>query len=215
MKSLWSDDAAEAMVARYGEANVGRDLALRVYTSRLLGRRSARSCCMAAATPRSRPVRRTSSATRSRCCASRAAAGTWRTIEPAGLPAVRLAPLRTLRARDALSDEDMVRMQRANLLDPARAQPVGRDAAARLPAAQIRRPHPRDRGAEPRRPARRRPSAAPRSTARRMGIVPYIMPGFALAKTAAEMFEADPAVEGLMLLKHGIFTFGDDGARSL
>jgi NAD(P)-dependent dehydrogenase (short-subunit alcohol dehydrogenase family) len=35
------------------------------------------------------------------------------------------------------------------------------------------------------------------------------MPGFLLAKKAAEIFEADPAVEGLVLLKHGIFTFGD------
>ena len=45
------------------------------------------------------------------------------TIEPAGLPAVRLAPLRQLRSRDALSDEDMVRIQRANLLDPTAPNP--------------------------------------------------------------------------------------------
>ena len=44
---------------------------------------------------------------------------------------------------------------------------------------------------------------------RRMGFVPYIMPGFRLAKKAAEVFEEDPAVEGLVLLKHGVFTFGD------
>ena len=44
---------------------------------------------------------------------------------------------------------------------------------------------------------------------RRIGIVPYIMPGFLLAKKAAEVFEADPAVEGLVLLKHGVFSFGD------
>ena len=37
MRSLWSDGDAEAMVARYGAAGVERDLALRVYTSRLLG----------------------------------------------------------------------------------------------------------------------------------------------------------------------------------
>jgi NAD(P)-dependent dehydrogenase (short-subunit alcohol dehydrogenase family) len=43
---------------------------------------------------------------------------------------------------------------------------------------------------------------------RRMGIVPYIMPGFLLAKKAVEVFEADPSVEGLILEKHGIFTFG-------
>jgi NAD(P)-dependent dehydrogenase (short-subunit alcohol dehydrogenase family) len=35
------------------------------------------------------------------------------------------------------------------------------------------------------------------------------MPGFLLARKAAEIYEQDPAVEGLVLLKHGIFTFGD------
>ena len=37
MQSLWSEADAERMVARYAEQGVGRDLALRVYTSRLLG----------------------------------------------------------------------------------------------------------------------------------------------------------------------------------
>ncbi|MFO7477713.1 MAG: bifunctional aldolase/short-chain dehydrogenase [Methyloceanibacter sp.] len=43
----------------------------------------------------------------------------------------------------------------------------------------------------------------------RMGIVPYIAPGFGLAKAAAEVFEQKPDVEGLILHKHGIFTFGE------
>src|SRR6185312_9878211 len=43
----------------------------------------------------------------------------------------------------------------------------------------------------------------------RMGIVPYIMPGFALARKSAEVFEANPKAEGLILHKHGIFTFGE------
>ena len=43
----------------------------------------------------------------------------------------------------------------------------------------------------------------------RVGIVPYIMPGFLLARKAAEIYEAGPAVEGLVLLKHGVFSFGD------
>src|ERR1051326_3294322 len=43
----------------------------------------------------------------------------------------------------------------------------------------------------------------------RVGIVPYIMPGFLLAKKAAEIYEAGPGVEGLVLLKHGLFSFGE------
>jgi rhamnose utilization protein RhaD (predicted bifunctional aldolase and dehydrogenase) len=39
-------------------------------------------------------------------------------IEPAGLPAVKMKPL-SRRALDRLSDEDMVTLQRANLIDPA------------------------------------------------------------------------------------------------
>src|SRR5712664_3113982 len=38
MQSQWSDDAADALVRRYAAQGVNRDLALRVYTSRLLGR---------------------------------------------------------------------------------------------------------------------------------------------------------------------------------
>jgi NAD(P)-dependent dehydrogenase (short-subunit alcohol dehydrogenase family) len=40
------------------------------------------------------------------------------------------------------------------------------------------------------------------------------MPGFGLAKAAAEVFDADPAVEGLVLVKHGIFSFGADARQA-
>ena len=43
----------------------------------------------------------------------------------------------------------------------------------------------------------------------RVALVPYVMPGFALARTAAGIHDANIGVEGLILLKHGIFTFGD------
>ena len=36
MQSLWSDADAKRMVERYAQQGVGCDLALRVYTSRLL-----------------------------------------------------------------------------------------------------------------------------------------------------------------------------------
>jgi rhamnose utilization protein RhaD (predicted bifunctional aldolase and dehydrogenase) len=37
MKNLWSDKDAQAAVEKYGAKGVNRDLALRVYTTRLLG----------------------------------------------------------------------------------------------------------------------------------------------------------------------------------
>ncbi len=48
----------------------------------------------------------------------------------------------------------------------------------------------------------------------RLGFVPYLMPGFGLAKKAAEVFDEDQTVEGLILDKHGIFTFGDDAREA-
>ena len=113
----------------------------------------------------------------STCSASRAPAGTWASIEPAGLPAVRLAPLLKLRAREKLSDEEMVRLQRANLIDPDGAESFRRGAAARFHSAQIRRPHPFDRGARAHRPARWR-SLVPRSLRQAGGLCALHHAGF-------------------------------------
>jgi NAD(P)-dependent dehydrogenase (short-subunit alcohol dehydrogenase family) len=44
--------------------------------------------------------------------------------------------------------------------------------------------------------------------------VPYVMPGFGLARAAAEVFDKDPSVEGLILVKHGIFSFGTDARQA-
>ena len=43
----------------------------------------------------------------------------------------------------------------------------------------------------------------------RLGFVPYLMPGFGLAKKAIEVFERAKPSDGLILSKHGIVTFGE------
>jgi NAD(P)-dependent dehydrogenase (short-subunit alcohol dehydrogenase family)/ribulose-5-phosphate 4-epimerase/fuculose-1-phosphate aldolase len=52
----------------------------------------------------------------------------------------------------------------------------------------------------------------------RVIVVPYIMPGFVLAKKVAELIRGRDlraeGVQGLVLLKHGLFTFDDDAQRS-
>ena len=40
------------------------------------------------------------------------------------------------------------------------------------------------------------------------GSVPYIKPGFGLARSAASVYEANPEIKGLVLQKHGLVTFG-------
>ena len=144
MKSLWSDADAEAMVAHYGAAGVSRRFGAARLHLAAARRRAAlvlhgggnTSVKTVLRRPRRRPVE---------VLCVKGSGWDMGNIEPPGLPAVRLAPIRRLRDRDALSDEDMVRVPARQPDRPGVAEPVGRDLAARLLAAQIHRPHPRRR----------------------------------------------------------------------
>jgi rhamnose utilization protein RhaD (predicted bifunctional aldolase and dehydrogenase)/NAD(P)-dependent dehydrogenase (short-subunit alcohol dehydrogenase family) len=207
MDSRWSDADAEKIVDLYGARGIGRDLALRVYTSRLLGRDPRLVLHGGGNTS----VKTTDTDMLGDTVAVLCVKGSgWdmAEIEPAGLPAVRLEPLRRLRGRERLSDEEMVNFQRINLLDANAPNPsVETLLHAFLPAKFVDHTHSTSVLSLVDQPDG---GAICRDVyGRRMGFVPYIAPGFALAKKAAEIYEADPAVEGLILVKHGIFTFGE------
>jgi rhamnose utilization protein RhaD (predicted bifunctional aldolase and dehydrogenase)/NAD(P)-dependent dehydrogenase (short-subunit alcohol dehydrogenase family) len=212
MHSLWSDGDAEAMVRRFGDSigpgSAGSDVALRVYTSRLLGG-DPRLVLHGGGNTSVKTVLPDLLGDPVEVLCVKGSGWDMALIEPPGLPAVRLAPLGRLRDRTSLSDEDMVRVQRANLLDPGAPNPsVETLLHAFLPHRFIDHTH-----AAAVLSLADQPDAAERCAdlyGARVGIVPYIMPGFLLAKKAAEVFEADPTVEGLILLKHGAFSFGDD-----
>jgi rhamnose utilization protein RhaD (predicted bifunctional aldolase and dehydrogenase)/NAD(P)-dependent dehydrogenase (short-subunit alcohol dehydrogenase family) len=211
MRSLWSDGDAEAMVARYG-ASAGRDLALRVYTSRLLGG-DPRLVLHGGGNTSVKTVLPDLLGDPVAVLCVKGSGWDLAQIEPPGLPAVRLAPIQKLRTRDALSDEDMVKIQRANLIDPGAPNPsVETLLHAFLPHKFVDHTH-----ASAVLSLADQPDAAERLAdlyGKRVGIVPYIMPGFLLAKAAAEVFETDSAVEGLVLVKHGVFSFGDDARQA-
>jgi rhamnose utilization protein RhaD (predicted bifunctional aldolase and dehydrogenase)/NAD(P)-dependent dehydrogenase (short-subunit alcohol dehydrogenase family) len=206
MKSLWSKADAKAIVEHYGAAGIGPDLALRVYTSRLLGG-DPRLVLHGGGNTSVKTILPDLLGEPGEVLCVKGSGWDLGNIEPAGLPAVRLAPLRKLRERDALSDEDMVKIQRANLLDPGAPNPsVETLLHAFLPHKFIDHTH-----AVAVLSLADQPDAIERCAdlyGPKIGIVPYIMPGFLLAKRAAEIFEAQPEVEGLVLLKHGIFSFG-------
>ncbi len=206
MQSKWSDDDAETIVRHYAERGVNRDLALRVYTSRLLGG-DKRLVLHGGGNTSVKTLATDLVGDAVEVLCVKGSGWDMGAIEPAGLPAVRLAPLRRLRARESLSDEDMVNFQRTNLIDAGAPNPsVETLLHAFLPRKYIDHTH-----STAVLSLADQPDCAETCRAvygRRMGLVPYIMPGFALAKKAAEIYEDDPSVEGLILLKHGIFTFG-------
>ncbi len=208
MKNLWNDKDAEALVAAYAEKGVERELALRVYTTRLLGGEP-------------RLVLHGGGNTSVKLEATDLVGDRWPVlcvkgsgwdmgvIEPQGLPAVKLAPLLKARALQSLSDEDMVALQRANLIDPGSPNPsVETLLHAFLPHKFVDHTHSTavlaivDQGDDSEALIRK-------VFGSKMGYVPYIKPGFDLAKAAAEIYDQDPSVEGLILDKHGIFTFAE------
>ena len=206
MKNLWSDVDAQQAIASHAAKGIGEDLALRVYTTRLLGGEPKLVLHGGGNTSVKTRMADVTGQPLDVLCV-KGSGWDMGTIEVPGLPAVRLAPLRELQGLQALSDEDMVNVQRANLLDSKAPNPsVETLLHAFLPHKFIDHTHSnavlaltdQPDGAE----------LAADLYGRRAALVPYVMPGFALAKKTAEVAKANPDVEGLILLKHGIFTMG-------
>ncbi len=212
MKSKWSDREARSYVRRYGKLGVNADIALRTYTSRLLGRDPA-LVLHGGGNTSVKTVINDQMGRRIDVLCVKGSGWDMAEIEPAGLPAVRLGAIRDLRSLAELSDEDMVNAQRCALMDSAAPNPsVETLLHAFLPHKFIDHTHSTAILSISDQPDGEKICRA--LFGRRMGIVPYIMPGFKLAKKATEVFEVDPSVEGLVLHKHGIFTFADTARES-
>ncbi|MGO9050129.1 MAG: bifunctional aldolase/short-chain dehydrogenase [Xanthobacteraceae bacterium] len=212
MKSKWVEAEAEDLVARGAKKGIARDLALRVYTTRLLG-----------GDPRLVLHGGGNTSLKARAgdllgedidiLRIKASGADMATIEPEGLPAVRLAPLRNLRALEAVADEKLIAIERANLIDPAAPNPsVEVTLHAFLPHKFIDHTHASavlsvidQRDGE---------EKCAEVFGGRLGFVPYLMPGFRLAKKAIEVFERTKPSDGLILSKHGIVTFGESAREA-
>ena len=207
MKSQWNDDTAKSTVEAYGADGASEDVALRVYTTRLLGRDPM--LVLHGGGNTSVKTRSTDDlGNEHEVIAVKGSGADMADIEPWGLPAVKIEPLRELRSLDALSDEAMVNVQRLNLLDASAPNPsVETLLHAFLPHKFVDHTHAAAVLSLVDQPDGE--ALAREVYDGRMGIVPYIAPGFGLAKAAAEVFDENPDVEGLILHKHGIFTFGE------
>ncbi len=207
MKSGWVDGDAEAIVAHGAKSAIDRDLALRVYTARLLGREPKLVLHGGGNTSVKTRMRdlfgEEVAVLRVKSSGSDMAA-----IAPGDMVAVRLLPMRKLRALDAIADEELVGLERANLLDPAAPNPsVEMMLHAFLPHKFVDHTH-----ATAVLSVIDQPDGEKKCTeifGGRLAFVPYLMPGFGLAKKAIEVFERAKPSHGLILSKHGIVTFGE------
>jgi rhamnose utilization protein RhaD (predicted bifunctional aldolase and dehydrogenase)/NAD(P)-dependent dehydrogenase (short-subunit alcohol dehydrogenase family) len=212
VKSGWADRDAEKFVADGAAAGVDRDLALRIYTTRLIGRDPKLVLHGGGNTSlKSRvPDRFGEDA---EVLYVKSSGSDMAEIGTDGFVAVRLDPMRKLRAIESIGDEDLVAVERANLIDPRAPNPsVEMMLHAFLPHKFVDHTH-----------ATAVLSLIDQSDGekkcadvfgRRLGFVPYVMPGFGLAKKAIEVFERDRPSDGLILGKHGIVTFGDSAREA-
>lgn len=207
MRSSWVERDAKDAVDRYGRSGIAADLALRVYTTQLLGR-DRKLVLHGGGNTSLKTIARDLTGDDIAVLHVKGSGWDMGAIEPAGLPAVRLAPLQALRSHAAMSDDDFARVQRAYLIDPmAPAPSVEMLLHAFVPAKYVDHTH-----ATAVLSLIDQPNAeaiCQDAFGGRLGFVPYHRPGFGLARLAANAFDKNPKIEGLILDKHGIFTFGE------
>ncbi|MDB6133520.1 MAG: short-chain dehydrogenase [Verrucomicrobiales bacterium] len=206
MQSLWSDEEARAC---------GDDaLALRVYTSRLLGRDPELVLHGGGNTS----VKATVSdffGDPVEVLYIKGSGGDLAKIGPEGFAAVKLSVLLRIADLPTLTDAEMVREQRAAMLDPASPNPsIEAVVHAVLPQRFVDHTHANAVVALTNQPDGL--ELVKKTWGDRVIIVPWIMPGFLLAKAVRELTKGAnwSKVEGLILMQHGIFTFGDTAAES-
>lgn len=212
IENRWNDADARAFQDKAGLDPAARDLALRIYSSRIIG--SDPDLVMHGGGNTSMKAQAVDVyGDLVEVIHIKGSGWDLEVIEPAGLPAVRMAPLARLRGLASLSDEAMVDVQRANLMDSAAPNPsVETLLHAWLPHRYVDHTHATAFLTLANLPE---VAAATREIfGDRLTLVPYIMPGFALAKAAAEAYASNPEAEGLLLVNHGHFTWGPDAKPS-
>ena len=206
MNSLWNDKEAES---------AGDDLlALRVYTSRLLGKDpdlvlhgGGNTSVKGTATDvfgDTEPV-----------LYVKGSGWDLATIEAEGFSPVKLDTLQRMAGLESLNDTAMVKAQRAAMTEPGAPTPsVEAILHAIIPFRFVDHTHAdavvtvtnTDRGEE----------RMMEIYGDRVLVIPYVMPGFILSKKVYEMTrDLDwNRIEGMILMNHGIFTFSDDAQTS-
>ena len=205
IKNLWSDKEA---------SQFKDDLALRVYTSRLLGQNS--SLVLHGGGNTSVKITETNIVGEQEDVLYVKGSG-WDliSIEKAGFSPVRMEHMLKLAKLDKLSDPQMVNELKTQLTNSSAPAPsVETILHAILPFKYVDHTH---------------ADAVVTITNTKNGedkikqiygdkvvIVPYVMPGFDLAKDVDKLFSkyATEKTEGMVLLNHGIFSFGDNAKES-
>ncbi len=212
MKNNWSNTEANKYIKKYMALGHSKDMALRVYTTRLLGRNRELVLHGGGNTSVKTSVKDIDGKKYDVLCV-KGSGWDMAEIEPEGLPAVKLQPLLSLKNKKNLSDEDMVAYQKKNLINIKSPNPsVETFLHAFLPFKFVDHTH-----SDAIMNVTNRPEGlnfCKKIFGSKVSIVPYVMPGFGLAQKINEVYSKNPKINCLILLNHGIFTFDDDAKKS-
>jgi len=205
MQSLWKEEEARQFQG---------DLGLRVYTSRLLGR--DKSLVLHGGGNTSVKIRGKNLFGEEEAILYVKGSG-WdlETIEPQGFSPVRLAHVLRLTDLPALSDPEMVNQLVTHMLKASAPAPsIETILHGCLPWKFVDHTH-----ADAVLAVSNTPDGDKRIRdiyGKRCVVVPYLMPGFDLAQYCAREFkrQGTPETIGMVLLNHGIFSFGETARES-
>jgi rhamnose utilization protein RhaD (predicted bifunctional aldolase and dehydrogenase)/NAD(P)-dependent dehydrogenase (short-subunit alcohol dehydrogenase family) len=211
MQSRWSDSEARRYVEQYGP-QWGEDLALRTYTSRLLGAED--NLVLHGGGNTSVKVERINVLGQKMAAVYVKASGqNLAVIEPAGHTGVDLEYLRRLRSVPQLSDAAMVEEIRTHLLDSDAATPsIETLAHAFLPPKYIDHTHADAILALTNQPEGER--LVRDALGEDVIILDYVRPGCKLAHSAAAAFEAQPRTRAMVWMRHGLVTWASNARES-
>ncbi len=205
MKSLWDDNEAKQYQG---------DLGLRVYTSRLLGRDTSLVLHGGGNTSVKVTEKNIVGEEQQLLCV-KGSGWDLETIDTPGFPAVNLDYLIKLARLESLSDPQMVNELRTHMTDASAPTPsVEAILHATLPYKFVDHTH-----ADAVVTITNTPGGLEKIKAiygDTVVYVPYIMPGFDLARLCAIEFEKqrNDNTIGMVLMNHGIFSFADDAKQS-
>ena len=206
MKNRWNDDEAKLF---------GKDpLKLRVYSSRLLGK-DTNLVLHGGGNTSVKGKSRDLFGDEKEVLFVKGSGWDLETIDVAGFAAVKLSVLQKMATLDNLSDKDMVKGQRAAMMDPSAPNPsVEAILHAIIPFKYVDHTHADAVVTLTNNP--RGEDIINEVYGDRVLVIPYVMPGFVLSKKVHEICaDVDwSKYEGMVLLNHGLFTFDDDAKTS-
>jgi rhamnose utilization protein RhaD (predicted bifunctional aldolase and dehydrogenase)/NAD(P)-dependent dehydrogenase (short-subunit alcohol dehydrogenase family) len=206
MQSLWDEGQAAALR--------GDPLALRVYTSRLLGR-EPQLVLHGGGNTSVKLHQPNLFGEQEHLLYVKGSGWDLATIEAKGFAPVRMDTLLKLAQLERLSDGDMVRVQKAAMTDPNAPTPsVEAILHALIPYVFVDHTHSDAVVAITNSPGGEQTIAS--VLGERVLYVPYVMPGFVLARKVYELTRGVDwkRYDGMVLQHHGIFSFADDARES-